>query len=165
MKFELRRYDFEAAIEEFHVNERTLKLAQIQAANLLMNESGFSSTDEFSSSTQLSSSQEKLSRFAAGYSELDRLEEETDLLDHLNMNQQEEIDGKPNESGQLANAEVQEIANALKFLADRFARAVLWFDSKDARESHNFKPKDLVEEFHQAKFIDRSIVNIHKPAT
>ncbi|CAF5136730.1 unnamed protein product, partial [Rotaria magnacalcarata] len=60
--------------------------------------------------------------------------------------------------------EYADFANAVKFLADRFSRLILWFDEKDPREKYAFTPKQLVEQFHQAKFIDQSVVNVHKLA-
>jgi Rad3-related DNA helicase len=165
MKFEMRKYDFEASLEEIRGNQKTLEMAQIKAAQLLVNESGFSSTQEPISSTQLTSTQQQSARRAPGYSEYDQLNEEADLLEHLNIdqhgNQQDELTTSIPES----NSDDQEVANALKFLADRFSRIIVWFDSKDPREKYAFTPKELIEQFHQAKFIDRSIINIHKPAT
>jgi hypothetical protein len=164
MKFEMRKYDFEVALEELRENQKALEMAQIKAAQLIINESGFSSTQEPISSTQLTANQQQSSRRMPGYSELDQLNEEIDLLEHLNIdqhgNQQEEILN----SNQQLNSDEQEIANALKFLADRFSRILLWFETKDPRETYTFTPKELIEQFHQAKFIDRSIINIHKPA-
>jgi len=164
MKFEMRKYDFESALEEIRGNQKALEIAQITAAQLIINESGFSSTQEPISSTQLPTTQKQSTRRTAGYSELDQLNEEMDLLEHLNIdengNNQEEILDK----NQELNSENQEIANGLKFLAERFSRILLWFETKDPREQYTFTPKELVEQFHQAKIIDRSIINIHKPA-
>jgi paraquat-inducible protein B len=166
MKFEMRKYDFESALEELRGNQKALEMAQVTAAQLITNESGFSSTQEPLSSTQLTSTQQQTARRAAGYSELDQLNEETDLLEHLHIDQlgnnQEPILDTTN---QELNSNDQEVANALKFLAERFSRILLWFESKDPRETYTFTPKELIEQFHQAKFIDRSIINVHKPAT
>ncbi len=63
------------------------------------------------------------------------------------------------------NSDDQEVANSLKLLAERFSRIILWFDTKDPREKYAFTPKELIEQFHRAKFIDRSIITVHKPAT
>jgi hypothetical protein len=164
MKFEMRKYDFELALEEIRANQKALEIAQITAAQLIINESGFSSTQEPISSTQLTATQKQSTRRTAGYSELDQLNEEMDLLEHLNIdengNNQEEILDK----NQELNSENQEIANGLKFLLERFSRILLWFETKDPREQFTFTPKELVEQFHQAKIIDRSIINVHKPA-
>ena len=59
MKFEMRKYDFEISLEEMRANQKTLEMAQIRAAHLLTNESGFSSTQEPVSSTQLTSTQQQ----------------------------------------------------------------------------------------------------------
>ncbi len=165
MKFEMRKYDFEISLEEIRANQKILEMAQIKAAHLLTNESGFSSTQEPISSTQLTSTQQQTARRTAGYSEYDQLNEETDLLEHLNIdqhgNQQEQI----TEPIPELDSDVQEIANALKFLAERLSRILLWYDTKNPKEKYTFTSKELIEQFHQAKFIDRSIINVHKPAT
>jgi Rad3-related DNA helicase len=165
MKFEMRKYDFESALEEINGLQKALEMAQIKVAQLITDESGFSSTQEPLSSTQLTTTQQQSARRAAGYSELDQLNEEVDLLEHLNIdqhgNKQEEISN----TNPSLNTDAEEIANALKFLAERFSRILLWFDTKDPREKYTFTPKELIEQFHRAKFIDRSIINVHKPAT
>lgn len=166
MKFEMRKYDFEVALDEIRTNQKALDMAQVKTAQLITNESGFSSTQEPISFTQATATQQQSSRRAAGYSELDQLNEEMDLLEHLNIdqhgnnNQEEMMD-----SNQQSNSEVQEVANALKFLAERLSRILLWFETKDPREKYAFSSKDLIEQFHQMKFIDRSVINVHKPAT
>jgi len=165
MKFEMRKYDFESALEEINELQKALEMAQVKVAQLITDESGFSSTQEPLSSTQLTTTQQQSARRAAGYSELDQLNEEVDLLEHLNIdqhgNKQEEISN----TNPPLNTDVEEVANALKFLAERFSRILLWFDTKDPREKYTFTPKELIEQFHRAKFIDRSIINVHKPAT
>jgi Rad3-related DNA helicase len=160
MKFEMRKYDFELALDEIHTNQKALEMAQIQAAQLIFDESGFSSTQEPLSSTQ----QQQISRYAAGYSELDQLNEEVDLLEHLNIDQHGNEQEQIINSNQQLNSDDQEVANALKFLAERFSRIILWFDTKNPRQNYTFTPKELIEQFHQARFIDRSIINVHKPA-
>lgn len=165
MKFQMRKYDFEAALDEIRMNQKALEMAQIQATHLLTNESGFSSTQETTAESQMSSTQQALGRRAAGYSEFDQMNEEMDLLDHLNLDplgHDQDPTGNPLAS---TNSEDQDVANALKFLAERFSRVIAWFDSKDPRESYTFTPRELIEQLHQAKFIDRSIITIHKPAT
>ncbi len=165
MKFEMRKYDFESALEEINELQKALAMAQVKVAQLITDESGFSSTQEPLSSTQLTTTQQQSARRAAGYSELDQLNEEVDLLEHLNIdqhgNKQEEISN----TNPSLNTDGEEVANALKFLAERFSRILLWFDTKDPREKYTFTPKELIEQFHRAKFIDRSIINVHKPAT
>jgi hypothetical protein len=165
MKFEMRKYDFDTASEEIKMNQKALEMAQIQAAQLIVDESGFSSTQEPISFSQSTSTQQQSTRRIPGFSEYDLLNEEPDLLQHLNLdqlgNQQEPL---PTAVPPLNNDD-QEVANALKFLAERFSRIALWFDMKDPREKYTFTPKELIEQFHQAKFIDRSIINVHKPAT
>lgn len=161
MKFEMRKYDFEVALEEFRGNQRALEMAQVKATDLITNEAGFSSTQEPLSATQLTATQHQSARRVAGYSELDNLGDEMNLLEHLNIDQQ----GNLQETTDPAiNGDVQEVVNALKFLAERFSRLLLWFETKDPREQHTFTPKELIDQYHQAKFIDRSTINIHKPA-
>jgi hypothetical protein len=162
MKFELRKYDFEVALEEFRGNQRSLEMAQVKVADLITNEAGFSSTQEPLSATQLTSTQHQSARRAAGYSEFDHLNDEMNLLDHLNIDQQGNLQET---SDPEINGDVQEAVTALKFLAERFSRLLLWFETKDPREQHTFTPKELIDQYHRAKFIDRSIINIHKPAT
>ncbi len=161
MKFEMRKYDFEVALEELCANQKALEMAQVKAAHLITTETGFSLTQESTQSP--SSTQQSTTRRSAGYSEFDQLNEEMNLLEHLNIdehgNGQEMIDQPPSDS------DCQEIANELEFLAKRFSGILLWFESKDPREKYSFTPKQLIEQYHQAKFIDRSIINIHKPAT
>jgi len=166
MKFHMRKYDYEAALEEFRVNQNALEMAQIQAAHLLTNGSGFSATQDAPVNSQMSATQQQsFARRVAGYSEYDEMNDEIDLLDHLN------IDHLGHDRDQTENpvptpiSDEQDVANALKFLIERFTRMIAWFDSKDPRETYTFTPKELVEQWHQAKFIDRSIINIHKSAT
>ncbi|CAF1042294.1 unnamed protein product [Adineta steineri] len=161
MKFDMRKYDFDLALEEIHMNQKALEMAQIKAAQLIVNETGFSATQEPICDTQLNSTQQQTTRRTPGYSEMDQLDEENDLLEHLNIDQL----GNNQEQTSDVKSDDQAVANALKFLAERFSRILLWFDTKDPREKYTFTPKELVEQFHQAKFIDRSIVNVHKPAT
>lgn len=162
MKFEMRKYDFEVVLEELRGNQNALEMAQVKAADLITTETGFSCTQEPLSITQLTSTQRQSARRCAGYSEVDQLNEEIDLLEHLNIDQhgnlQDTIDPP-------INADIQDVVNALKFLAERFSRLLLWFETKDPREKYTFTPKELIDEYHKAKFIDRSIINIHKPAT
>jgi Rad3-related DNA helicase len=165
MKFEMRKYDVELALDEIRMNQRALEMAQVQAAKLITNESGFSSTQEQFSSTQLTSTQQQSTRRAPGYSELDQLSDETNLLEHLNIDQHGNKQEQIINANQQLNSDDQEVANALKYIADRLSRIILWFETKDAREKFVFTPKELVEQFHQAKFIDRSTINVHKPAT
>jgi hypothetical protein len=156
MKFEMRKYDFEAALDEIRVNLKTLELAQIRAAQLLTDESGFSLTQDTHLSTQ-----DPGARRNAGYSELDELEMDIDLLQHLNIDQ-------PIPSAAAAEnplTDGQDIANALKFLTERFSHILLWFESRDPRETTVLTPKELAEQFHQVKFIDRSVIQIEKQAT
>lgn len=162
MKFEMRKYDFEVALEEFHGNQKALEMAQIKVDDLITNEAGFSSTQEPLSATQLTSAQQQSARRVAGYSEFDNLNDEMDLLDHLNIDQHGNVQEM---SDEIANEDVQAIVAALKFLTERFSRLLLWFETKDPREKYTFTPKELIDQYHEAKFIDRSIVNIHKPAT
>lgn len=167
MKFEMRKYDFDTALDEFRSNQKALEMAQIKAAQLITNESGFSCTQVPISSTPVNSTQQQLSHRIAGYSEFDEMNEEMDLLEHLNIDQHGNNNNNNNQE-QLTNSlssEDQEVANALKFLIDRFSRISLWFDTKDPKEKYIFSPKDLMEQFHQAKFIDKSTINVHKPAT
>lgn len=165
MKFEIRKYDFETALDEIRTNQKALEMAQITASNLITSESGFSSTQEPISSTPSTITQQQSARRTAGYSEYDELNEGTDLLEHLNIDQHGNNQNNVLNSNQQLNSEDQEIANSLKFLAERFSRILLWFETKDSKEKFTYTPKELIEQFHQAKFIDRSIVNIHKPAT
>ncbi|CAF2940175.1 unnamed protein product [Rotaria sp. Silwood2] len=164
MKFEMRKYDFQQALEEICMNQNALKLAQVKIADLIVNESGFSSTQEPLSSTQLTVTQQQAARRASGYSEFDQLNDETNLLDHLNIDQHGNKQDESSDSVEKLKSDDHEVANALKFLAERFSRIILWFDTKDIREKYTFTPKELIEQFHQAKFIDQSIINIHKPA-
>ena len=161
MKFEMRKYDFEVALEEFRGNQRMLEMAQTKAADLITNEAGFSSTQEPLSATQLTPTQQQSARRVAGYSELDNLNDETNLLEHLNIDQQGNLQETTDPE---INGDVEEVVTALKFLAERFSRLLLWFETKDPREQYTFTPKELIDQYHQAKFIDRSIINIHKPA-
>ena len=165
MKFELRKFDFELALDEIRVNQKALTLAHIQAAHLLTNGSGFSATQEPILDTQLGPTQQSSTRRAAGYSELDQLNDEMDLLEHLNIDQHGNNHGDVPDHLQPPVSEHEEVANAVKFLGERFTRVLRWFDSKDPRENYIFTPRELIEQFHQAKFIDRSIITIHKPAT
>ena len=162
MKFEMRKYDFEVVLEELRGNQKALETAQIEATDLITTETGFSSTQEPLSATQLTSTQRQSTRRTAGYSELDQMDEETNLLEHLNIDQHGNLQEMADSS---INEDVKEAVNALKFLAERFSRLLLWFDTKDPREKYTFTPKELIDQYHQAKFIDRSIINIHKPAT
>jgi hypothetical protein len=57
-------------------------MTQIKVGQLLTNESGFSSTQK-----SLSSAQQQSTRRTAGYSEYEKLNEETDLGKHLNIDQ------------------------------------------------------------------------------
>ncbi|UJR30615.1 hypothetical protein I4U23_018140 [Adineta vaga] len=166
MKFEIRKYDFETALDEIHMNQKALEMAQVEAAQLIVNELGFSSTQEPISLTQSTTNQQQSARRIPGFSEYDQMNEETDLLEHLNIDQlgNKQEEGIPDSIQQISSDD-QEVANALKFLAERFSRILLWFDTKNPRENYTYTPKELVEQFHQAKFIDRSIINVHKPAT
>lgn len=164
MKFDMRKYDFESALEEVRIHLQALEVAQIQAAHLLVNGSGFSSTQEQPVSTQLSSSQQQSARRIAGFSEFDQMNEEVDLLEHLNLDQQGNHQDPSANPVPPASSDDQEVANELKFLADRLSRMIAWFESKDPRQAYVLTPKELIDQLHQAKFIDRSIVNVHKPA-
>lgn len=164
MKFEVRKYDFEQALEEFRVTQKALEMAQIKVAQLITNESGFSLTQEPFTSTKLASTQDSLARCVAGYSEYDEFNNEMDLLEHLNIDQHGNNQANLPENAEVLPSQDIEFANALKFLSERFSRIILWFDTKDPRKSYTFTPKELVEQFHQARFIDQSLVNIHKPA-
>ena len=161
MKFEMRKYDFDVALDEFRSNQKALEMAQIKAAQLITNESGFSCTQMPISSTPMNLTQQQAAHRIPGYSELD----EMDLLEHLNIDQHGNNNNNEEESAHSLSSEDQEVANALKFLADRFSRISLWFETKDPKEKYTFSPKDLIEQFHQAKFIDKSVINVHKPAT
>ena len=166
MRFDMRKYDFESALDEIRLHQKALEMAQVQAAHLLVNESGFSSTQEQPVSTQLSATQKQSARRIAGYSEVDQLNEEMDLLEHLNLDQQGNHHQEPVVDPLLpVTSEEQEVCNELKFLADRLARMVAWFDSKDPRQSYVLTPKELIEQLHRARFIDRAIINVHKPTT
>jgi Rad3-related DNA helicase len=165
MKFQMRKYDFDVALDEIRMNQKALEMAQIQTAQLIVNESGFSSTQQPISSTQLTSTQQQSARRVAGFSEYDQLNEEIDLLEHLNIDQLGNNQEQISNSIQELNSDDQEVANSLKLLAERFSRIILWFDTKDPREKYAFTPKELIEQFHRAKFIDRSIITVHKPAT
>jgi len=161
----MRKYDFDVALDEIRMNQKALEMAQIQTAQLIVNESGFSSTQQPISSTQLTSTQQQSARRVAGFSEYDQLNEEIDLLEHLNIDQLGNNQEQISNSIQELNSDDQEVANSLKLLAERFSRIILWFDTKDPREKYAFTPKELIEQFHQAKFIDRSIITVHKSAT
>ncbi|CAF3484690.1 unnamed protein product [Rotaria sordida] len=165
MKFEMRKYDFEQALQEISMNQKAFEIAQVKVAQLIVNESGFSSTQEPLSSTQLTVTQQQAARRSSGYSEYDQLNEEPDLLEYLNIDQHGNKQDESSNSIENLQSDDHEVASALKFLAERFSRIILWFDTKDTREKFTFTPKELIEQFHQAKFIDQSIVNIHKPAT
>ncbi|CAF0915962.1 unnamed protein product [Rotaria sp. Silwood1] len=164
MKFEMRKYDFEQALQEISMNLNAFEIAQVKVAQLIVNESGFSSTQEPISLTQLTVTQQQAARRAPGYSELEQLNEETDLLNHLSIDQHGNKQDETSDSMEQLKSDDHEVANALKFLAERFSRIILWFDTKDTREKYTFTPKELIEQFHQAKFIDQSLINVHKPA-
>ncbi|CAF3501536.1 unnamed protein product [Rotaria socialis] len=164
MKFEVRKYDFEQALQELCTNQKVLDLAQIKIAELIVNESGFALTQEPLSSSHLTSSQRESTHRASGYSEYDELNDDTDLLDHLRIDQHGNQHETIPETNDKVTSEYADFANAVKFLAERFSRLILWFDEKDPREKYAFTPKQLIEQFHQAKFIDQSVVDVHKPA-
>ncbi|CAF1225283.1 unnamed protein product [Adineta ricciae] len=166
MKFDLKKYDFEAALNEMQMNQKALEMAHIEAAQLIIDETGFSSTQNPISSTQLTANQQQSARRIPGFSEYDQLNEEPDLLEHLNIDQLGNIQEQAvPDSVQQLSSDDQEIANAMKFLAERFSRMILWFDTKNPRENYVYTPKELIDQLHQAKFIDKSIVDVHKSAT
>ena len=160
MKFEIRKCDLERALDGMRTNLEALEIANIKIAQLIMNESGFSSTQEPFSSVQLQSI-DRTSR----YVEYDQLNEEADLLEHLNIDQHGNRQEQGSCPSEKVNSDSHEIANLLKFLAERFSRILLWFDTKDPRQKYTLTPKELIEQFHQVKFIDQSTITIHKPAT
>jgi hypothetical protein len=165
MKFDMRKFDFESVLDDIRSNQKALELADLQIAQLLVNDLGFSATQEPLSSAQVPSGQKaKATHRAAGYSEYEQLNEELDLLEYLNIEQHGNDHDQENHPIQTPSAD-EDVANALKFLDERFSRIIAWFDSKDPHETYIFTPKELIEQFHHAKFIDRSIINIHRSAT